>query len=396
MNAIRHIFQWRLRYEEAKAFFLFSFSWLLSHFCRKEKDLWLFAERGTDARDNGYWMFCYVMEQHPEVNAKYIISKNSEDRKRLAKWGDRLIAYGTFRHYLMIWQAKYVISTHLGGYLPSYYLREVTRFRDYFHLWAKHIKIIWLQHGVIKDDLRQCHADRVYLDMFVCGAKPEFDYVSDVYGFPPEVIQYTGLARYDGLHDVKVNEKQILLMPTWRVWLSKKADFLSSDFFQTYSALLHNERLHRLLREKEITLIFYPHYEMQSYISEFQKEVLPDCVLIADKRNYDVQQLLKESALLITDYSSVFFDFAYMRKPIIYFQFDELEYRNRHYSEGYYDYHHGLGDWCGEVDDLLELLNQQINTGFHMKEEKKRMSDDFFILHDENNCERIYKAIKRL
>lgn len=42
---------------------------------------------------------------------------------------------------------------------------------------------------------------------------------------------------------------------------------------------------------------------------------------------YDVQQLLKESLLLITDYSSVFFDMMYMNKPVIFYQFDENQYR---------------------------------------------------------------------
>lgn len=42
--------------------------------------------------------------------------------------------------------------------------------------------------------------------------------------------------------------------------------------------------------------------------------------------------MLKESRLIIADYSSVAFDFAYMNKPLLYFQFDEEEYRTKHYK----------------------------------------------------------------
>ena len=51
---------------------------------------------------------------------------------------------------------------------------------------------------------------------------------------------------------------------------------------------------------------------MQNNLQEFQTS--SDNIILADWKNYDIQELLKESAFLITDYSSVFMDFAYMRK----------------------------------------------------------------------------------
>ena len=46
----------------------------------KYKDAWLICERGTEARDNGYWMFKYIREKHPEQKIYYIIdSKNQMD-----------------------------------------------------------------------------------------------------------------------------------------------------------------------------------------------------------------------------------------------------------------------------------------------------------------------------
>ena len=42
----------------------------------KYKDIWLISERGTEAKDNGYWMFKYIRENHPEINVYYLIDKN--------------------------------------------------------------------------------------------------------------------------------------------------------------------------------------------------------------------------------------------------------------------------------------------------------------------------------
>ena len=55
-------------------------------------------------------------------------------------------------------------------------------------------------------------------------------------------------------------------------------------------------------------------------------------------KNCNYQKCLLKSSLLITDYSSVFFDFGYLKKPIIYTHLDYIEYRNFNYKKGYFDY----------------------------------------------------------
>ena len=39
------------------------------------KDLWIICEDANEARDNGYWMFKYIRENHPEQNCVYAIKK---------------------------------------------------------------------------------------------------------------------------------------------------------------------------------------------------------------------------------------------------------------------------------------------------------------------------------
>ena len=55
-------------------------------------------------------------------------------------------------------------------------------------------------------------------------------------------------------------------------------------------------------------------------------------------KNYDVQDLLKRSKILITDYSSVFYDFAYMKKEVIYYQFDYNDFFKKHYEIGNFNF----------------------------------------------------------
>lgn len=60
---------------------------------------------------------------------------------------------------------------------------------------------------------------------------------------------------------------------------------------------------------------------MQPYLSEF-RTTCPR-IRLADWKRYDIQELLKSAAVMVTDYSSVFMDMVYMRKPVLHYQFDE-------------------------------------------------------------------------
>lgn len=382
--------QLKLRILELNAIAYMLLSWLVAKFIKSQRVLWLFCERGTDARDNAFWMFRYVKKMHPELNAKFIITNDSEDRERLEKWGKDIVRTNSFMHYVLMWQANCCLSTHNCGCFP-YFVKKIPLLSRIVRKWNPQMHVIWLQHGVIKHDMPAFHYEKIIVDKVISGAYPEYEFLLNKFHFPKDVVCYTGLARFDGLHDYKVKTGQILLMPTWRIWLHQD-NFIKSNFWKTYSSLLTNSELHRLLQEDGQTLVFYPHYEMQPYLGEFEKLHLPACIQLADKANYDVQTLLKESALLITDYSSVFFDFAYMYKPIIFFQFDFEEFHQKHYLKGYFDFKHSFADWTDDIPSLLVTLKKHIEGSHTLSEDKKTMIDRYFPLHDAHNCERIYQV----
>ena len=95
----------------------------------------------------------------------------------------------------------------------------------------------------------------------------------------------------------------------------------------------------------------------------------------------DVQQLLKESLLLVTDFSSVYFDFAYMHKPVIYFQFDEDAFYDEHYHKGYFDYRRdGFGDVCLNVTSVVKSITEVFINQFNMDKKYLDRTTRFFTL----------------
>lgn len=355
--------------------------------------IWLVSERGTDARDNGYHFFRYLREKHPEVECVYVISKDSPDRSKVASLG-RVVDYRSIRHYLLFFGAKYLISTHIMGYTPNCDFYKCVQAKMKKKVACG--KSVFLQHGIIKDDMRVLYQEKTKLDLFICGAKPEYDYVSKNWHYQHGEVCYTGLARFDSLADYQT-KRQVLIMPTWRNWLEYDADaserkVLESSFFRHWKSLLKNGSLQELANKYDVRFVFYPHYRVQKYLDAFAP-ASPE-IIMADFAHYDVQQLLKESMLLITDYSSVYFDFAYMQKPVLYYQFDEAEYRAKHYAQGYFDYRRdGFGEVAVTEEEILRLMEEYLTQGCMLKPEYKQRIQYFFPLHDRENCERIYHEI---
>ena len=364
---------------------------LFARFFGKYKDLWIVSERGRDARDNGYHFFKYITKEHPQINAAYVISKDSPDRAKVEPLG-RLINYGSFEHYLAYILARVRVSTHIEGYAP-----DILFFNKYGKYIPSRGKNIFLQHGIIKDDIKFCHADRTHLDMFVASAVPEYDYIDANYGYKPGVLQLTGLCRYDALRQNDAPVHKILLMPTWRSRLRScsRQTFLASAYFDAYNRLLNSEKLAALLEEYGETLVFYPHYEVQKFIDCFTSK--SPRVQIADFRHNDVQALLIDSDVLLTDFSSVFFDYGYMRKPMVHYQFDEAEFRAQQYAEGYFDYRRdGFGKVVEREDDLLEELRRILQNGCAPDKIYLDRMNSFFAFDDRENCKRNFEAIEKL
>ena len=110
-----------------------------------------------------------------------------------------------------------------------------------------------------------------------------------------------------------------------------------------------------------------------------------------------VQPLFAEAALLITDYSSVAFDLAYLDKPTIYYQFDAAEiFTGIHvYQRGYFDYaRDGFGPVCETEDDVL--ANVQAALSGHEPPQYAERRRSAFRYRDGRCCERVYRSILAL
>jgi len=374
-------------------FFKIIISYSLARCMPKSKHIWLFSERGTDARDNGYWFFKFINEKHPDINSYYCITKSSTDYLKVKNIGNVLI-YNSLMHGINYFRAEALISSHAYLCAPTWHgIGSLSRLR-LFHVKGKRI---FLQHGIIKDMIPGITAKKISFDLFISGAKPEYKYICRNYGFSKKIVKYTGLARYDNLSSQGIechDRKLILLMPTWRTTIRNisENDFQKTDYFRTYNYFINDTELHEFLEKTDQKLIFYPHYEIQKFLKSFSST--NPRIIVASSKDYDVQDLLLRCNLLITDYSSVFFDIAYLKKPIIFFQFDYEKYRETQYQEGYFNYKKSFGPVIENEKGVIKYLKH-----ITMQDVAKKYQDrenNFFEFRDTNNCKRIYDEVVKV
>ena len=355
-------------------------------FC-KRKHYWLVSERGDDARDNGYWMFKYLRGHHPEINVVYVIDSKSVDAPKVQTLG-KTLRKGCLMHWLIFIAADVRMSTHLFLFAPAPYAGQWIKRHH-----SKQSINVDLQHGITHNRFPSTYKEINGCDLYVCGAKPEYDWVIQEFHWDEKSAVYTGFARFDGMHDFRT-KTQILIMPSWRTELRDvdEAIFVKSAYFKHWNGLLNNPELVSLLETNDLTIIFYIHYSLKKFAHLFTTP--SPRIIRASFEASDVQRLLKESKLLITDYSSVFFDFAYMHKPLIYYQFDYEDFYSKHYQRGYFNHaKDGFGPVASKETEVIEDITDLVNDGLAMAPEYTSRINAFFPVYDTNNCERIYNAI---
>lgn len=375
--------------------YFFNIFWYLLNFpiallFFSSRNIWLIYEINFDARDNGYCFFEYVRKTHPDINVYYVISKKNINYSKANSIGKTIEPY-SYKHLLLFIGANFLLSTTIYGLTPNKYLDLFLKKHHLFHA-----KCVNLNHGIDKDLYESDFKVRAKRDLIITGGYPEYLFVLQNYGYDKSEVAYTGLARFDKLHD-NIEKDRILIMPTWRRWIRNSDDitFLTSEYFKKWVEFLESESIANLHR-KGFEIIYFIHPALNKFIHLFNDISTP--VKFCNSKSDDLQELLRSSRIMITDFSSVFFDFAYMKKPIIYYQFDEEQFFATHYKKSsYFSYReNGFGPVCTTLEEVQYELNRFSHNNFLNDLKYTKRSNEFFILYDCNNCERIYNAISKL
>ncbi|MFC8304532.1 CDP-glycerol glycerophosphotransferase family protein [Specibacter sp. NPDC057265] len=372
----------------------------------KYENAWVVMDRVDKADDNGEHLYRYLMKNRPDINAWFLLQRSSQDWTRLANEGFRLVEYGSREAVALSLAAQFQISSD-ATHGVQYPLDE-KRFG------SSPAKIIFLQHGVIKDDLSRWLNGK-NLAMFVTSTKPEYESIAGDYSpykFTSKETKLTGLPRFDALLEKRgtrdrIDRNVVVIMPTWRQALrddmneagsleQKKSIFQESQFGENWMGLLNDPRLKVIAESNNLDLVFIPHPAMSDLINVID---FPEHIRVFDSSQRSLQDELAKSAMTITDYSSIAFDAAFVGSPVLYFQFDsEAIFSGSHsYRKGYFNYETaGFGPTLKSIDEVVKNIDSLSDSGFIGAEIYQERAKNAFAFIDSNNCERVVQSIQDL
>ncbi len=361
--------------------------------------IWITFDKLYKAGDNGEYMYDYISTHHPEIDIRYLIKEDSVDYKRMEEKGDNLLVWGKDETLLTALLAEVIMTTHAN--VVSYVGFDKTLIPYICDLFNP--VNVCIQHGLTTQDIAQFQ-NRLFdnLQLYLCASPNEIRNLSrPIYGFNnPKSLQLTGVARYDGL---KSNDcKQILITPTWRRNIAnanvahfKKGHndyFKESEYYHIYNSLINDPRLIKCAKSTGYRLIYLLHPAASAQIDDFDRNDYVEIIAAAGDMNYE--KILTESSLMVTDYSGVQFDFAYMRKPILYYHPSTIP---PHYneSEAYVYERDAFGPIIDNHEDLVNSLCEYMKKKCKTEEMYVQRADSFFAYKDHENCSRIFEAINR-
>jgi CDP-glycerol glycerophosphotransferase (TagB/SpsB family) len=365
---------------------------------------WLTHDKMYSTGDNGEYMYRYLDEHRAGFVPYYAVNADAPAVLDLRARGYRLVHPGTLRHRLVYLHAEVLFTTHAN---PAAYNGMAgpsgVSYRDLFPE-----RVVCIQHGLTMQDIaRIMHRSLAGIQRYYCASRHEVANLSlPEYGYAPEQLVLTGLPRFDGLRNSP--KRRLLLAPTWspetagaRTGLTERRpaseEFAATPFFRIYAELLTDSRLLSCARDTGYRIDFALHPYLAANAAAVSErlsagdreaggqDALVRVVVPGVDASYET--LLEESDLMVTDFSGVQYDFAYMGKPVVYFHPDEVPSNYRH---GAMDYETmGFGEIATTTRELVTLMCDYMRRDCAVPDLYKARIDSFFEYRDDCNRARI-------
>ncbi len=381
--------------------------YFLSYLMKRNPRLWLFGPMNHAFLDNAKYLFLYVTRHHPEISA-YFVTEKPELFKQLQAQNLPVVNKWSFKGFWLGLRAKY--------YIISAYVDDINFWTSggatVFNLW----------HGIplkkIEFDIQSGPLAKRYLKkpLYLRIFKPHFyrrpNYVLStskevshlfasafrvkpeqcpVLGYPrtdiffksPEEIEqhvqnFEPPALQQLLKLMQGFQKVVLYMPTWR---DTRNNFLEQAFPQI-------ERLNDVLQKQSALFLLKLHpndASLKTFGDWSHVKTLPAKI--------DLYPLLPFTDLLLTDYSSIFFDYMLLNKPIVFYPFDLQDYLE--HREMYFSYNSVLpGPVVENFEQLLNVLSHlsQLQIG----EKYALLRQRFWEFQDGNSGQRVTEFLLNL
>lgn len=360
------------------------------------KTIWTYNDKGYKAGDNAEYALRYAAKQNDGIEKVFFIDPTCPDGIRLKEEGFKVMDPKSIEGRLYALHADVIFMTHVPPYLKlGLNNTRMPYFKDLLHA-----KIVRLYHGF--PITRSPSYTRAGSDCVAVAVGSEYErelYTNSENCYRPEQVIASGMPRYDDLIDD--SRKQILFAPTWRPSLTGKTvatgaslhnpAFKDSPYFKLYTQVMNDPRVLEVARHKGYKIKMFLHPKLSAQTVDFEQNDVVEA--LSCTQDMDYVTIMRQSDLMITDFSSVQYDFAYMRKPVLYYHDPALPY----WRVTNFDYEGiGFGEVCRSAEELVTTLCDYMEKDCVLKDMYRNRIEDFFIHSDHNAAKRLYEAALKL
>ncbi|WNH13976.1 CDP-glycerol glycerophosphotransferase family protein [Thalassobellus suaedae] len=383
-------------------YLLFLPFWWLQLLIPRNKNIWVFgAWYGHRFSDNSKYLYLYIKENHPEIKAIWL-TRDVNIKNLIIREGG--VSYLTSSLLAICYSliAKNVIVSSGKRDINFLFING----SNWIHLWhGNPMKKIGLD-----DKYSNIHSffQRKLIPVFfpfVC--EYNYDYIvsnsevfsekmASAFNVAPHQIIESGCPRNDVFYnkeidkfnaDLKIRFKKckiIYYLPTFRNHNKAKSLFNLEDFDENI--------LEPFLEKENIVFVSKGHFVDNNLHSKIEKEHKGRIIHLSDEDVSDINFMLKDADMLVTDYSGAYFDFLLTEKPIIFAAFDLEEYKNSS-REMYFDYESIVSgpivyNWVELTNSIAEIIREN-----KYKEQIKSKNLVFNKYHDANNSKRVFMSL---
>lgn len=366
--------------------------YLLSSIFPKDKNLWVFGSWYGDLySDNSKYFFQYMKSFQEEIESVWI-TKNPKVYDELKKQQIPVYMKNSFQGLIHCLRAKvFILSTDKDDI--NQYLITPKNFT------------VQLWHGVGNKKIMYDNVENPYVNpnfmkkieyAIFPFLKPDFNLVISTsfecqrqfisaFRLNRENVPITGYPRNDIFFcksESQNHSPKILYAPTFRTSVQ--------DFKKVFPSQEALTKLDIFLQKEKATFIIKLHYrdknKLKNQSFKFQN-------IFFDDNSKDLQEILLETDILITDYSSIYFDYLLLNRPIIFTPFDYEDYlkkeRDLHFP---YD-EISPGPKAKNWDEVMKYIHDFIKDPSLYETERTKIRDLFFNYQDGKSSERIYQEI---
>jgi CDP-glycerol glycerophosphotransferase (TagB/SpsB family) len=386
-------------------------SYVLTRLLPRDDRLWLFTAHRSGGRFSGNTKYLFLYLDEIETGVRPIwIDRSPATVSRLRAAGYEAYHTGSLRGKYYPLRAGYVFLSHANHLWP--YMGGATHIQLWHGIVLKRVGNLIrpasepsLLGRFVRDHLRPLYRRYVVFDwdrLALTAAGPVFEAFAAAFDIEEHEALVSGYPRNDVLFEDREGTEVGLDRTTYERVRSLAADSTVVSYIPTYrrtqklahsdgqpltAARLAPSELQTILERYDAHLLIkhHPLSSIEFDIDTFERiHVLPP--------GFDVAPLLKHTDVLVSDYSSVFFDFLLLDRPLVFYPFDKADYER---TRGFYFEYESVtpgpkAENTGELHHWLEHFLQG-RDGF--EEERARVRERFHAHVDGNASERVYRGI---